>query len=457
MLAVALLALALYVPWTLYPPSDASHAVFRVAVCLAVAQGIAVPRGRLVRWGLALWAAGIVWSVIAAPDPWRALWSTHNRNEGAWQVAHYLGLLLVAAAAPRDKFVRWVAVAAVMAAAMPLWTTSMVNGRLAGATGNPLYLAPLLLIGVWAAWRAGGGWRALASVLALAALATGSKGVLVAGVAAGSVLLLAKAPRVGLACAIALAAALWAFPIPGSGLIRLELGRVALRGIAAEPWGWGAEGFPFVWDTFWRGATATGEAWHDRAHSILLDRAIEWGLVGVAGWLAVVAAAWKKAELPERAAMAAYLAYGLTMFEMMWGTAAFSCLLGYTLRGRVAAGRQGWQLRATGAAGAVLALVVGSAALGQSYAASRAADFAAMQRAIEMWSPIGGDVIEVYLKAQQTPESLEWAADRVETHSPHATQQAFLLAAWDRRYCVDLRLAAPYRPDVRLLCTPNFP
>lgn len=477
MLAVALLALALYTPGlTLYPPSDASHAVFRVAVCLAVAQGIGVPRGRLVRWGLGLWAVGIVSSVILAPDPWRAMWSTHNRNEGAWQVSHYIGLMLVACATPRERLVRWVAIAAGLTAAWGVLPLGWVNGRLAGSTGNPLYLAPLLLVGVWGAWRAGQpawtqemleglphrlwrprrSWQALGAVLALAAALTGSKGVVVAAVAAGGVLVLAKAPRWAIVAAGAiLAAGIWLVPIGGSALIRLELGRVALAGIAAEPWGWGAEGFPFVWDEFWRGVTATGEVWHDRAHSLVLDRAVEWGVVGVAGWLAVVVAAWRRAELPERMAIAAYLGYSLTMFEMMWGAAGFASLLGYVLRGQRWTPSTVRGLREAGVACAAVALVVGAAQLSQSWAGAHAADHPAMQRAIERWSPIGGDLIEVFLKAPQTRETLQWADDHVETRSPHATQQAFLLAIWDRSWCVDLRMLAPKRPDVRFLCGPR--
>ena len=481
---VALLAPALYGWGTLYPPSDLSHAVMRVATCLALAAGAAWPRNPLGHWGMIFCIVGIAWSAIAAPDPWRALWSTHNRQEGAWQAAHYVALTLVLMVVPREKLVRWVAVAALGAAAWGLAPLGWVNGRLAGSAGNPLYLAPLLIVGIWGAWRASRtgfgsvasasglrlsdiksgvasrreaeehagyrtiwGWRAAAAVLALAAVATGSKGVGVAMVAAFGVLALAKAPRVAQVGAIVLALGIWVAPIPASGLIRLELGRVALHGIWAEPLGWGAEGFPFVWDTFWRGATATGEVWHDRVHSLVLDRAIEWGLVGVAGWLAVVVAAWRRAELPERMAITAYFAYSLTMFEMLWGAVGAAALLGYTLHGRPRR-----VSRWVGWTGAAVALIVGAAQLAQSRAAATAADFPAMQAAIEMWSPVGGDVVELYLKAQQTPASLEWAAGRVETRSPHATQQAMLLAVWDRRYCADLRLAAPWRPDVRMLC-----
>jgi len=442
---VAILAPAIYGAWTLYPPSDMSHAVMRVATCLALAAGVAWPREPLVRWGIGLWLVGIAWSAIAAPDPWRALWSTHNRQEGAWQAAHYVALTLVLAAMPREKLVRWVAVAALGAAAWGLAPFGWVNGRLAGSAGNPLYLAPLLLVGAWGAWRAG--WRAMAAILALAAVATGSKGVVVAMVAAAGVLVFQRWPGWGLVAATLSSVGIWLVPVPTSGMIRVQLGTIALQGVAASPLGWGAEGFPFVWDTFWRGATATGEVWHDRAHNLLLDRAIEWGLVGVVGWLAVVVGAWRRAELPERMALAAWLAYHMTMFEMMWGAVGFAALLGYTLHSypRRVSKWIGWT-------GAAVALVVGAAQLAQSRAAAIAADFPAMQAAIEMWSPVGGDVVELYLKAQQTPASLEWVADQVETRSPHATQQAMLLAIWDRRYCADLRLAAPWRPDVRELC-----
>lgn len=448
MLAVALLALALYVPGTLYPPSDLSHAVFRVAVCLGIAAGVGVPRGSLVRWGLVFWGFGIACSVLAAPDPWRALWSTHNRNEGAWQAAHYLGLLLVAVATPRERLARWVAIAAAAACLPGLLPLGWVNGRLAGSTGNPLYLAPLLLVGVWGAWKAG--WRALAAALALAALATGSKGVVVAAIAAAGILVSRRWPIATLACGVSIAAGIWVVPMPASGLIRVELGRVALHGIAHMPLGWGAEGFPFVWDRYWLGASATGEAWHDRAHSLILDRAIEWGVVGVAGWLAVVAAAWRRAALPERMAMAAWLAYHLTMFEMMWGAAAGVVLLGYVLQGPLVVWAK-WTR--TGRATAAVALAVGALALAQSRAAALAPDFPQMQAAIEMWSPVGGEIVELYLRPQQSRATLDWADEHIETRSPHATQQWFLMAAWDRAtYCPDLRVTAPWRPDVHELC-----
>lgn len=448
MIAVALLALAAYVPLTLYPQSDFAHAAFRVAVCLGVAAGIGLPRDRVALWGLGAWGVGIVWSVVGAGDPWRALWSTHNRNEGAWQAAHYLGLTLVACAAPRERVVRWVAVAAGLAAVWGVADLGWVNGWLAGSTGNPLYLAPLLVVGVWGAWRAG--WSVLAVILALALGLTGSKGVGLAVLAAGGVLVGQRWPRAALGLGVVVAAGLWMVPIGGSAMIRIELWRIALQGIAAQPIaGWGAEGFPHVWDTFWRGASATGEAWHDRAHSLMLDRWVEWGLVGVAGWGAVVVAAWRRAELPERMVIAAYLGFGLTMFEMMWGAAGFAVVLGYVFHGPAIRDEY---LTWAGRWAAVGALFVGAAGLAQSHAATRAADFPAMQEAIEMWSPIGGDLIEVYLHATQTPETLAWAEDRVEIRSPHATQQWFMMAAWSRAYCGDLRATAPTRPDVRFLC-----
>src|SRR3972149_6439380 len=79
---------------------------------------------------------GIAWSAIAAPAPWRALWSTHNRQEGAWQAAHYVALTLVLAAMPREKLVRWVAVAALGAAAGGLAPFGWGDGRLGGGGGG---------------------------------------------------------------------------------------------------------------------------------------------------------------------------------------------------------------------------------------------------------------------------------------------------------------------------------
>src|SRR3972149_5327433 len=120
-----------------------AHAVFRVATCLALTVGVAWLRNPLVRWGIILWIAGVAWSVLAAPDPWRALWATHNRQGGAWQTAHSLGLAPVLAAVPRAKLVRWVALGAINSPSRHINTAAGRPARQLPAACNPLYLAPL--------------------------------------------------------------------------------------------------------------------------------------------------------------------------------------------------------------------------------------------------------------------------------------------------------------------------
>lgn len=328
---LALLAPALYVPWTFYASSDAQHALFRVAV----AASLPFTFGRAGRW-VALWVSGIVLSTFVADDPWRAFWSTHSRNEGALQQLAYVGLLGALTTVKRESLTLWLLASALGAAAWGVfsfgWGIPGVWGpRLQGSTGSPLYLGALLLFGLWAAAERRQWWALTLVGLALAF--TGARGALVGLVMGVCYWLFATRRRVLAVClCIGLSALLLSMPVAGSLSTRAALWSTAIEGISEKPLlGWGAEGYPLVWDR-WPRETATGEEWHDRAHSVPLDRLIEWGMVGCLGFAGVLVLAWRSGDHLSRAALVAYGVQSLVGIDALPSMVGLCSLLAYSLR-----------------------------------------------------------------------------------------------------------------------------
>jgi O-antigen ligase len=162
--------------------------------------------------GFAAWQA---LSAAVSPAPVIAWFGYYNRGTGAlFWVA--LALLFVAARRLLDRHrgrqaLTWsvavvLVVAGVIAVAQVagssgLWGGAVVNGRVAGPTGNPVTLAGLSLLGLWLA--AGVGSWPRWSVTQLVALAG------VAGGATCLVLTVSRAAYLGIAVGIAVVAAAW--------------------------------------------------------------------------------------------------------------------------------------------------------------------------------------------------------------------------------------------------------
>ena len=109
--------------------------------------------------------------------------------------------------------------------------------------------------------------------------------------------------------------------------------------------GWGPGNFDTVFGLFGSGYAATAEP-HDRAHNVLIERAVTTGLAGVATWLAlwggalaVLVLAASREPPPERAltifvaaALAGHLTQLLFLFDTAAGTLVSTLLLAYAAR-----------------------------------------------------------------------------------------------------------------------------
>ena len=127
---------------------------------------------------------------------------------------------------------------------------------------------------------------------------------------------------------------------------RLAAWEAGLAGFTERPLlGWGPGNFDTVFGLFGSGYAATAEP-HDRAHSVLIERAVTTGMAGLATWLAlwggalaVLVLAASRAPPPERAltifvaaALAGHLTQLLFLFDTAAGTLVSTLLLAYAAR-----------------------------------------------------------------------------------------------------------------------------
>ena len=310
------------------------------------------PRSRL----LALLAAGLGVALLAS---WfgvsfqRSLWSTYERMQGVFDLAHWFVLVLVLASSVRTRG-EWrkllqfnLAAAAAMACLViarslqfeiPLYGSLPEPSlpRFGGPLGNPLYLSAYLLVNLFVALgfaarsflssrrsRAGPGWLVVAALLSWGMLLAGSVGAFLGlfgslGFLAAAWVLLSRggwrraavSTAVGLGAAAIVLGALFFGPArtgsPEGEVMRLEVakfqfqhptvqGRLAawetgVRGFGERPLlGWGSENFDTVFGRFASGYAATMEP-HDHAHGKFIEVAATTGAAGLAVWLALWAA-----------------------------------------------------------------------------------------------------------------------------------------------------------------------
>lgn len=354
-LKVAMLAPAVYLPWLWYPASEGGHVVFQLAVLLGVGSLL---RGSRCSAGshkpsspgstpgpatIYVWVVAIIFSTLISSDPIVTLFSSHMRGEGALQHLFYAAFLVLLLRAP-NLDLRWLVyggLAVLLGGLLPTgWPVSGMWGlpRFAGSVGNPLYLATGLTFTLWAAIRLR--WWHVAIPVVAALVATQSKGA-----ALGLVVALAYwlwTTRKFSAAALvtsALALGMCFVPIPTSGSIRAGMWKAAVEGIVERPWGWGAENYPIVWDRHFVDIVTpdvNGEPvphyWHDRAHNVYLDRAVEWGLQGLAVWLFMLGLAWKRGDEIDRTAIVLYAVQALFMFDMMMSMIGACVLIAWCWR-----------------------------------------------------------------------------------------------------------------------------
>ena len=132
-----------------------------------------------------------------------------------------------------------------------------------------------------------------------------------------------------------------------AGETRFTIWGMALQGAAERPiFGWGQEGFNYVFNKFYRPELVTQEPWFDRAHNVVLDWLVAGGVLGMLLYLSLYAVLlyylWRPGatfSVGERAVLtgliAAYAFHNLFVFDNLMSYVLFLLVFSYiTVRSR---------------------------------------------------------------------------------------------------------------------------
>lgn len=279
-------------------------------------------------WPLVIYGALVVWMFIAdllAVNPHKAFWSNYERMDGFVTLAHVFLFFVVAGSvlSVGNLFKKWwltVLGASVFVAVhgvLQLLGSAVIHQggvRLDANLGNASYLAAYLLfvigIALWQAFQSKDWLRyalfVLAGVHTMLLVATATRGAILAlvvagvagallyafmsgkqgrkiglGVLGGLVLLIAgffavrdadfirNDPALGRVASISLA----------DGSTRFTLWGMAVKGAVERPlFGWGHEGFNYVFTKHYEPSLYAQEPWFDRAHNVFIDWLIYGGV-----------------------------------------------------------------------------------------------------------------------------------------------------------------------------------
>lgn len=121
---------------------------------------------------------------------------------------------------------------------------------------------------------------------------------------------------------------------------RLIVWESALKGFSDRPiFGWGQEGFSFVYNKYYNPEMYAAEPWYDRTHNVVLDWLIAGGILGFLGYLSLYFFAlryiWKdeETEIVEKSILTgligAYFIHNLFVFDNITSYLLFTYLLAY--------------------------------------------------------------------------------------------------------------------------------
>jgi O-antigen ligase/Flp pilus assembly protein TadD len=338
-------------------------------------------------WTLALYAALAGWMVIAnalAVNPHKAFWSNFERMDGFVTLVHVfaffivLGTMLTVEKLWRKWWLFLVAGATMLCGYALLQLAGLAeihqgSSRVDASIGNAAYLAVYLLfataISLWQGLESKGWVRyTLLSISALCAFiifATATRGAVIGlagAIGLGSILWILEAGKkktrlaaggvlLGLLVLVGAFFALKETPFikqdptlsriasisAADGATRFTLWSMAAEGIAERPiFGWGQEGFIYVFQEQYRPSLFAQEPWFDRAHNTYIDWLIAGGIPALLLFLAllvsaVVALFRKTVSRPERiiliAALAAYAFQAIFVFDNLMSYIGLAALL----------------------------------------------------------------------------------------------------------------------------------
>lgn len=427
--------LSLYIDSSMFFPFiTGKNFLFRILVEIAFAGWVVMAfadkryRPRF-SWTLAAFALLVAWMAIAdafAVNPHKAFWSNFERMDGWVTLAHVFLLSLVAGSVLTvDKLWRkwWLTLLSAVALVCGFGLLQLMGAadihqsgtRLDATLGNSEYLAgfllltiPITLLEAMRTRAKDAAWLRY-SLFALAALevvilfSTGTRGAfiaLVGGAAFGGLLWLFMAGKqgrkAGTVFLIALIALVGSFYMLRSAsfiqespnlsrLANISLGeletRFAIWGMALEGakdrpvFGWGHEGFNYVFNAYYEPSLYGQESWFDRAHNIYLDWLIAGGIPALLLFLSLLlSAAWsvyrsRDLDGGERvlllSAFAAYGIQGLAVFDNLFTYVPLALLLAYAhmLSSRPVPALSGLPEASPAATGTIIAPLAAAAAL----------------------------------------------------------------------------------------------
>ncbi len=338
-------------------------------------------------WILVFYAALVGWMVLAnalAVNPHKAFWSNFERMDGFVTLVHVfafflvLGTVLTVEKLWRKWSLFFVAGATVLCGHALLQLAGMAeihqgSSRVDASIGNAAYLAVYLLfaaaISLWQGLESKGWVRyTLLSISALCAIiifATATRGAVIGltgAIGLGSILWILEAGKKKTRLAaggvllglLVLVGAFFSLKetsfikqdptlsriasiSAADGATRFTLWSMAAEGVAERPvFGWGQEGFNYVFQKYYRPSLYAQEPWFDRAHNTYIDWLIAGGIPALLLFLgllvsAVVALYRKSVSRPERiiliAALAAYSFQALFVFDNLMSYIGLAALL----------------------------------------------------------------------------------------------------------------------------------
>ncbi len=385
--------------WTdfFFPFITGKNFAFRILVELVFGLwailAIAVPEYRP-KWsptylaGL-LFLATMAISTVFAENPLKAFWSNFERMEGYISLLHFGAYLLVLTSVLRTqeawrKYISTSIIASSLVALYGLvqaagWLTINQGGvRIDGTLGNATYMAVYMMFnGFLALYLLATGvknktyqyllWLAVVVEFLLVIL-TATRGTILAlfgglfltGIIA-SLVTTGVHKKIGIAIigAVLVLGALFfavkdtayvqSHPILSriatisinAGFSRFEIWTMALKGVEERPiFGWGQEGFNYLFNKYYSANMYAQEPWFDRAHSVALDWLVAGGVFALALYLSfyvlIVWYLWRPKSAfsgSEKAVLtgllAAYAFHNIFVFDNLMSYLMFLILIGF--------------------------------------------------------------------------------------------------------------------------------
>lgn len=373
-----------------FPFITGKHFAFRILVEVAVVGwGLLTLLDAKYRprfsWTAAIYVGLVVWMFVAdllAVNPHKAFWSNYERMDGWITLVHVFLLFMVAGSMLsvenlwRKWWLTFVGASAFVCAysflqVMGVFAIHQGGVRLDATMGNAAYLAVYLLfviaVSAWLAFESRGMLRyslfALAGLQSLVLFMTATRGALLGFVGAlvlGAILWMVgsgkRARRYGTSILIGLVLAGgvfflikdtdWVRSEPTlsriasisltDGSTRFTLWDMAWKGALERPvFGWGHEGFNYIFNANYQPSLYAQEPWFDRAHNMFIDWLVAGGFPAFFLFLALlgvgIRALWQHEKPAERimliCAVAAYAFQGLFVFDNLFAYVPMAMIL----------------------------------------------------------------------------------------------------------------------------------